>query len=167
MTQVIDRRDFLKVVALAGGGFALGFFESSTLATEMGLFAPNPWMRVESSGLITILVDKSEMGQGVMTALPMLLAEELDADWSSIRVEFAPAAPEYAHPWFHTQATGGSTSVRAMWLPLRQAGATARQMLRQAAANAWGVSINDVNTHQGVLSAGVHRARYGDMAISP
>ena len=164
MTEVIDRRDFLKVVALAGGGFALGFFENSALAAENGLFAPNPWVRLESSGLITILVDKSEMGQGVMTALPMLLAEELDADWSSIRVEFAPAAPEYAHPWFHTQATGGSTSIRAMWLPLRQAGATARQMLRQAAANAWGLSINDVNTHQGVLSAGLHRAHYGDMA---
>jgi len=166
MESTLDRREFLKLVSLAGGGFALGYFgavEASQVPTK---FAPNPWIRLEPSGVVTLLVDKSEMGQGIMTALPMILAEEMDADWSSVRVEFAPAAPEYAHPWYHTQATGGSTSVRAMWQPLRSAGATARQMLRMAAAEAWKVPLEKVKTSKGILSAGLHQATYGAMATA-
>jgi isoquinoline 1-oxidoreductase beta subunit len=166
MTQTVDRREFLKLVSLAGGGFALGYFDAAEAAQAPAKFAPNPWIRLEPSGVVTLIVDKSEMGQGVMTALPMILAEEMDADWSSVRVEFAPAAPEYAHPWYHTQATGGSTSVRAMWQPLRRAGATARQMLRMAAAEAWKVPLEKVKTSKGILSAGLHQATYGVMATA-
>src|SRR5204862_425780 len=78
---------------------------------------------------ITVLVDRSELGQGVSTSLPMLVAEELGADWSKIRFEFAPADPAYFNPMIHAQGTGGSTSIRAAWKPLRQAGAAARVML--------------------------------------
>ncbi|NDU92321.1 MAG: xanthine dehydrogenase family protein molybdopterin-binding subunit [Ferrovum sp.] len=162
----LARREFLKLVSLAGGGFALGYFGVTGAAQFPTKFAPNPWIRLEPSGAITLVVDKSEMGQGVMTALPMILAEELDADWSLVRVEFAPAAPEYAHPWYHTQATGGSTSVRAMWQPLRHAGATARQMLRMAAAEAWKVPLEQVKTHKGILSAGLQQATYGGFATA-
>ncbi len=166
MASTLDRREFLKLVSLAGGGFALGYFDVGVAAQSPLKFAPNPWIRLEPSGVVTLLVDKSEMGQGVMTALPMILAEEMDADWAAIRVEFAPAAPEYAHPWFHTQATGGSTSVRAMWQPLRHAGATARQMLRMAAATAWKVPLEQVKTSKGILSAGLHQVPYGAMVTA-
>jgi isoquinoline 1-oxidoreductase beta subunit len=162
MSIVMNRRQFLQVIAIAGGGFALGFTRAGE-GSPSAEFAPNPWVRFEPSGIITILVDKSEMGQGVMTSLPMILADEMDADWTKIRVEFAPAAKEYAHPWFHTQATGGSTSVRAMWIPLRQAGAAARQMFRQAAAHAWNVPVDHVKTKNGILSAGLHRATFAEM----
>ncbi len=164
--QTVDRREFLKLVSLAGGGFALGYFGTAEASQAPTKFTPNPWIRLEPSGVVTLVVDKSEMGQGIMTALPMILAEEMDADWSAVRVEFAPAAPEYAHPWYHTQATGGSTSVRAMWQPLRHAGATARQMLRMAAAETWKVPLEKVKTSKGILSAGLHQATYGAMATA-
>ncbi|MBU6504344.1 MAG: xanthine dehydrogenase family protein molybdopterin-binding subunit [Betaproteobacteria bacterium] len=164
--MAMDRREFLKLVGLAGGGFAIGLMPAAESAQDTRFFSPNPWVRLEPSGRLTILVDKSEMGQGVMTSLPMILAEELDADWASIRVEFAPAAPEYAHPWFHTQATGGSTSVRAMWMPLRRAGAAMRELLCQAAAARWQVPLDKVHTHQGIVSSGLHRATYGDLAAA-
>ena len=166
MTQTVDRRQFLKLVSLAGGGFALGYFGATEAAPAPTQFAPNPWIRLEPSGMVTLIVDKSEMGQGVMTALPMILAEEMDVDWFLVRVTFAPAKPEYAHPWYHTQATGGSTSVRAMWQPLRRAGATARLMLRMAAAEAWKVPLDKVKTNKGILSAGLHQATYGAMATA-
>ncbi len=164
MDSTLDRREFIKRVLLAGGGFALQWSApQAALAESPRSFSPNPWVRIDANGHVTILVDKSEMGQGVMTALPMILAEEMELDWSMIQVEFAPAAPEYAHPWFHTQATGGSTSVRAMWQPLRQAGATARELLRAAAAQQWNLPPEQIRISQGVLQAGVHRASFADM----
>ncbi len=164
MTVTITRRDFFKVIALATGGFAVGLNRGAFADTKTDTFTPNPWVKIEPNGVVTILVDKSEMGQGVNTSLPMLLAEEMDADWKNIRVEFAPADPIYAHPWFHTQATGGSTSVRAMWLPLRQAGAAAREMLRQAAAKKWKVSIDSVHISNGIVHSGIHRTNFGGLA---
>ena len=102
-------------------------------------FAPNAWMRIGTDESIVVLVDRSELGQGISTALPMLVAEELGADWTKVRFEFAPAAPEYANPLLHAQGTGGSTSIRAAWKPLRTAAAAAREMLIEAAAKSWGV----------------------------
>ncbi|KRH78683.1 isoquinoline 1-oxidoreductase subunit beta [Ferrovum sp. JA12] len=164
MALSISRRDFFKLVAVAGGGFAIGLNHDALADTQHNTFTPSPWVKIEPTGLITILVDKSEMGQGVNTALPMLLAEEMDADWQKIRVVFAPSDPIYAHPWFHTQATGGSTSVRAMWMPLRQAGAAAREILRQAAAKKWQVSVDSVHIKNGIAHSGFHRATFGDLA---
>lgn len=163
-----SRRSFLKVSALAGGGFAVGIFLPSAAplaAAPVKPFAPNAWIRIGGDNWITVIVDKSEMGQGVYTSLPMIVAEELDADWSKVRVEAAPAAAEYRHPWFGVQATGGSTSVRAMWRPLRQAGASARAMLVAAAAETWNVKAARLRTEGGsVIGPGGKKATYGRLA---
>lgn len=161
--MTLDRRDFLKVSALAGGGFAIGIGRSA-LAAGNDEFMPNPWIRITPDNRITIIVDKAEMGQGVYTGLPMLVAEELDADWSKIEIEAAPAAKQYAHPWFGVQGTGGSTSIRAMWQPLRQAGATARAMLVLAAAQAWEVEASTLRTDRGsVIGPMGVKATYGKL----
>src|SRR6201989_3466195 len=103
-----------------------------------GKFAPNAFIRIDEGGRTTLVMPQVEMGQGIYTALAMILAEELDADLSSIVLEHAPANEKlYANPAFGVQATGGSTSVRAFWKPLRVAGANARAMLVQAAAAQW------------------------------
>src|SRR5687768_4945706 len=104
------------------------------------------------------------MGQGVWTTLPMLLAEELDADWSRIRVEHAPAAPAYAHAVFGMQMTGGSTSTWSEFERYRQAGAVARNMLLQAAAARTNVPIEQLRTENGEVIAGAERIRYGALA---
>src|ERR1700716_3430101 len=103
-----------------------------------GKFAPNAFIRIDTAGKTTLVMPQVEMGQGIYTAVAMILAEELDADFSSVVLEHAPANEKlYANPIFGIQATGGSTSVRAFWKPLREAGATARAMLVQAAAQQW------------------------------
>lgn len=164
------RRTFLKASAATGGGLMLAFYLPGNLraAPPGSSFAPNAWLRIGSDGVTTVLVDKSEMGQGVMTSLPMILAEELDADWSKVRAEFAPAAPEYKHPWFGVQGTGGSTSVRVGFEPLRQAGAAARAMLVAAAAAKWKVAAPSCTTDKGyVLHAKSRRkASYGELAAA-
>ena len=161
--MTLDRRDFLKVSVLAGGGFAIGFAPFAG-AADADAFAPSPWIRITPDNRVTIIVDKAEMGQGVYTGLPMLVAEELDADWSKIEIEAAPAARQYAHPWFGVQGTGGSTSIRAMWQPLRQAGATARAMLVMAAAQAWEVEASTLRTDRGsVIGPMGVKATYGKL----
>jgi isoquinoline 1-oxidoreductase subunit beta len=101
---------------------------------------------------VLIMVDRSEMGQGVATSLPMLVAEELEADWSKVRIEFAPVDKAYTNPMFGMQGTGGSTSVRAAWMPLRKAGATAREMLISAAAATWGVDRSTCRAAHGAVT---------------
>lgn len=122
-----------------------------------GRFAPNPWVRIAADGTVTLIVDRSEMGQGVVTSLAMLVAEELEVAPEQIRTEFAPADPAYSNPRLGEQVTGGSTSVRAGWQPLRRAGATAREMLIAAAASVWGVACDEcraANGHVMHLSSG-------------
>src|SRR5258706_6120743 len=103
-----------------------------------GKFAPNAFIRIDQAGHTTLVMPQVEMGQGIYTAMAMILAEELDADFSSVVLEHAPANEKlYANPAFGVQATGGSTSVRAFWKPLREAGASARAMLVHAAAREW------------------------------
>jgi CO/xanthine dehydrogenase Mo-binding subunit len=133
-----------------------------------GTFAPNAWVRIDSDGTVTVIVDRSEMGQGVMTALPMLVAEELDADMSRVRAEMAPAARVYDNPVFRAQATGGSTSVRTAWEPLRRAGATARAMLVAAAAGQWGVPAAECATVRGEVIHGPtgRRLSYGALVAA-
>ena len=111
---------------------------------------------------ITVVCASAEMGQGVLTAIPMLVAEELDADWSLVSVEQAPADPAYKNPIFGMQATGGSTTVRAHWTPLRQAGAAARQMLVAAAAQQWKLDAAQLRTERShVLGPGGKKIAYG------
>ena len=120
-----SKRAFLQAAVALGGGLLIGLRlpADESYATHNGEgtpFAPNAWIRIGSDGLVTIIVDRSEMGQGVMTALPMLVAEELEVEWSAIRIEQAPAAAIYGNPLMRgLEATGGSTSVRAAWIPLR------------------------------------------------
>ncbi len=115
-----------------------------------GKFAPNAFIRINPQGVTTLVMPQTEMGQGIYTAVAMILAEELDADYAAIVLEHAPANEKlYANPIFGIQATGGSTSVRAFWKPLRTAGATARAMLVQAAAKQWQVDPSSCTTTNG------------------
>src|SRR5436305_11402102 len=152
-TQV-TRRAFLETAGAAGAGLVISFYLPSGLrfrSPTAGPFAPNAWLRIGEDESVLVIVDRSEMGQGVTTALPMLLAEELEADWSRIRIEFAPADKAYTNPMFGMQGTGGSTSVRAAYTPLRKAGAAAREMLVTAAAETWGVDKSACHADKGAV----------------
>lgn len=164
-----SRRDFLKTSALASAGLVIAFvvpsanrfaFAQGDAATAAS-FVPNAFLRIAADDSVTVLIAHSEMGQGIWTALPMLIAEELDADWSKVRVEHAPAAPVYAHALFGMQATGGSSSTSSEFDRYRQAGATARAMLVQAAATRWGVAVADCRTENGQVIAGDQRLSFG------
>jgi len=158
MTSFLTRRDLLKK-SLAGAGLTVFVALTPTgyriLKAEDRAKEPaqscslNLWLRITPDNLITVLVNKSEMGQGVYTSLPMIVADELDADWKQIRFESAPAGDPFKDPVWNTQSTGGSTSVRHMFLPLRKAGAAAREMLRSAAAQTWGVPPGECATREG------------------
>lgn len=146
----VSRRDFLKVTGVAGTGLVLGFnlpFGRSAFADTTGeAFKPNVWLQVDPDGRVTFWVHRSPLGQGVRTALPMILADELEADWSKIRLEQADADLKYGG-----QTTGGSASIRTSWGPLRQAGATGRAMMIAAAADTWGVEPASCRAHNGVV----------------
>ncbi len=173
MSARIDasRREFLKTSAAIAGGLVIAFVvpvgmrrAAAAAADVPGTFAPNAFLRIGSDDTVTVLIAHSEMGQGVWTALPMLIAEELDADWSKIRVQHAPAAPAYAHTAFGMQMTGGSTSTWSEFDRYRQAGALARTLLVRAAAARFGVKPSACRTENGVVAAGAKRARYGELA---
>lgn len=166
-----SRRRFLKTGALLGGGLVVAFVvpggKRLAFAQEPAAAAlppPNAFLRVGSDDSITVVLAHSEMGQGIWTTLPMLIAEELDADWSRIRVEHAPAAAVYASPVFGMQGTGGSTTTWSEFDRYRQVGAAARAMLLQAAAERFGVPVADCRTEDGVVICGDRRARYGELA---
>ncbi|MDC8016036.1 xanthine dehydrogenase family protein molybdopterin-binding subunit [Tahibacter soli] len=165
------RRDFLKTAALAGGGLVVAFFvpaaaraaQTASAAPVAQTFAPNAFLRIGADDGVTVLLAHSEMGQGIWTALPMLIAEELDADWNKIKVEHAPAAPAYFSTAMPIQFTGGSMSTWTEFDRYRQAGATARALLVQAAAKRFGVKAADCRTENGEVIAGDKRARYGEL----
>ena len=112
-------------------------------------FNPNVWLQITPDNMVTIVVNKSEMGQGVYTSLPMIVADELEADWKRVKIKVAPAGDKYIDPVWGMQATGGSTSVRHMFEPLRKAGAAAREMLVSAASKKWGVPVSECEASQG------------------
>ena len=166
---ILNRRDFLKLGA-AGGGLLLGLHlpmgaRAATSEPE-GLFAPNAWIRIGGDGGIHFLVARSEMGQGVMTSLPMLIAEELGVGLDQISVGFAPASPEYTNQFIGQQATGGSTSIRDGWTKLREAGAVARTMRVEAAAARWDVRVDECQVERGhvIHPDGAQRLTYGELA---
>jgi isoquinoline 1-oxidoreductase beta subunit len=166
-TATLNRRTFLKVSAAAGGGLIVGGFfpGASDLTVEAaGLFEPSVWVKIAADDTVTMTLTMLEMGQGVMTSMPMLVAEELDVDWNRIKTEWAPAHPKYGNPNFGgQQLTAGSNSVRGMWKVLRESGATARAMLMTAAAQTWSVAENTVSTEKGevVHKASGRRLKYG------
>lgn len=161
----IDRRGF---VVLSSSGLALGLasFPSSAAhassATNKGLV--HRFLAIDELGTVTVYAKHLDMGQGIWSGLASIIAEELDADWSKVRVEGAPARmPDYGHTMYGAQTTGGSTSIANSWDQLRQAGAVARRMLVQAAAAAWTVPENAVTIRAGVLRAGKRSASFGQM----
>ena len=136
------RRDFLKASAVVGGGLVIGFHLPfvNAAGAEAGVFAPNAFIRIDRRGKITLIMPQSEMGQGVYTAIDMILAEELDAAFDQVTLQAAPPSDKlYGNPFFHIQVTGNSNSIRAFWPSLRKAGAGARAVLVSAAAQTWKV----------------------------
>jgi len=115
------------------------------------VFNPNVWIQITADETVKCILNKSEMGQGVFTSLPMIVADELEADWRNICFGAAPAGETYVDPVFGMQMTGGSTSIRNMFNPLRKAAAAAREMLVHAAAQTWEVSISECQAHQGTV----------------
>jgi isoquinoline 1-oxidoreductase subunit beta len=167
----LSRRRFLQAGAAAGGGlllsFTLPFAESGAEAAEAVAFAPNAFIRIGRDGKIVLVMPYVEMGQGTYTSIPMLIAEELEADLSQVRLEHAPPNEKlYVNPLLGVQATGNSNAVRASWQPLREAGATARTMLIAAAAKRWNVDPASCRAQRGmVLHEPTGRtARYGELS---
>jgi isoquinoline 1-oxidoreductase beta subunit len=172
-TLDMERRKFLKFSLAAGGGLLIGFYlpDKSKLALAQerlaNVFMPNAFVRIGTDERVTVIVNHSEMGQGVYTALPMLLAEELDADWKKVGFEPAPVDPKYNHPVFGMQITGGSSSVWSAFEQFRKAGAAARAMLMAAAAQRWSVDSATLRTESGmVLDRKNRRLTYGQLAES-
>src|SRR5215510_1519900 len=156
----LSRRTFLKTATAVGGGLLVGMYLPSWTDGESldaaGFFEPNVWIKVNSDDTVRIMLTMLEMGQGVMTSMPMLVAEELDFDWTKIKTEWAGADPKYGNPNFGgQQLTAGSNSVRGMWKVLRESGAAARSMLVTAAAQTWGVPEDSCTTDKGVV---IHQA---------
>ena len=162
----LSRREFLIGGAAAGGGLLLGWHMDAR-AAPAGDFAPNAFIRIGSDGRVTLIMGQVEMGQGMYTAMPQLLAEELEVGLDQIHLEHAPPDDKlYANPIFRFQATGGSTSVKGLYEPMRRAGATARTMLIAAAATRWKVDPASCRAERGTVihSDSRRRMSYGGLA---
>jgi isoquinoline 1-oxidoreductase beta subunit len=165
----ISRRAFFQATAV-GGGILLGFRLPEAAAQApagppaAGDFVPNAFIRISRANVVTLVISKAEMGQGISTALPMLIAEELEVDLGKVRVVTAPVDHAYNHPQIGQQYTGGSRSVASEWDRLRRAGATAREMLLAAAAATWKASRSSVRAETGrVLGPGGRSLTYGEL----
>ena len=167
----LSRRGFIKSTALVAGGLVVAFsipqakrfMGVANAAEAMPLPAPNAFLRIGHDDSITVLLAHSEMGQGIWTTLPMLIADELDADWSKIRVEHAPAAPAYIHTAYGIQITGGSSTTWSEFERYRQAGALTRALLLQAAAKQWNVPVDGLRTENGFVINGAKKLSYGQL----
>jgi len=168
----VSRRTFLKVSAAAGGGLLIGFYlpavrAAPATAANAGDFAPNAFVLIGRDDSVTLIMPQVEMGQGTYTSMPMLIAEELEVDLGQIELEAAPPDDRrYANSLIGFQVTGGSSSVRAMWEPLRRAGAVARVMLISAAAQGWNVDPTSCRAEKGEVIHGPtgRKLRYGALA---
>jgi isoquinoline 1-oxidoreductase beta subunit len=164
----VSRRQFLKVSALAGGGMMIAFrFGIPDEALAAGpAFKANAWVTINPDGQVVLACHRNEMGQDVHTSLTMLLAEELGVDPRRVKIEQAGVDPIYINKMLGGQITGGSTSVRDAWEPLREAGASARMMLVSAAAEQWKVPAAEIRAENGQLTHGKHKASYGSLAAA-
>ncbi len=173
----ISRRTFIKATALVVGGLVIAFnipnakrfllpgaAPESTGADAAKLPAPNAFLRIGTDNTITVMLAHSEMGQSIWTTLPMLIAEELDADWSKIKVEHAKAAPEYVHTAYGIQITGGSSTTWSEFDRYRQAGALTRALLVAAAVEELGVAVETLHTENGFVISGDKKISYGELA---
>lgn len=170
LTIQVTRRGFLRGAGTAGLGLVLGFhfdLRPAGAAEAAGPFAPNAFVRVAPDDTVTVIAKHLEMGQGTYTGLATILADELDAAWSQVRVESAPAdVTRYANLGWGIQGTGGSSAMNNSWDQLRSAGATARAMLVDAAATRWGAPHHEVSVDAGVVrhAASGRHARFGELA---
>jgi isoquinoline 1-oxidoreductase beta subunit len=169
--SVASRRGFLKAGTAATGGLVLGFFlptggrMARAAEAKPVVYAPNAFLRVAPDNTVTVMVNRLEFGQGVHTSLPMVIADELDADWAQVRAELAPAGDAYKDPAFGMQITGGSGTIAHSFTQYREIGARARAMLVAAAAEQWKVSPAQCRTAKGVVygPAG-QKATFGALA---
>ncbi|HYZ90104.1 MAG TPA: molybdopterin cofactor-binding domain-containing protein, partial [Myxococcales bacterium] len=171
MTTALTRRELLRASVLSGAGLFVAFHVprkafAVPAAAGKQLPDPNAFVRVAPDDTVTVLLAHSEMGQGIWTTLAMLVAEELDCDWSKIHVEHAPAAPVYAHPAFGMQMTGGSTTSWSEFDRYRTAGAMARAMLVRAAAAQWKTEPGKLRTENGFVFRGKEKLSYGQLAVA-
>jgi len=164
----LKRSDFIRLTGALGAGLGLALTMPVDAQTPSGVFEPNVWVRIAPDETITVMLSKSEMGQGVIQGMPTILVDELDASLDRVRTDFAPPEVRYIDPILGDQVTGGSTSVNGAWMPLRQAGATARAMLVAAAAKQWGVDAAQCTTRLGTVyhQASNRSATYGSLAIA-
>lgn len=166
-TSNFNRRQFLKISAAVSGGLLVNLpLGEDAFAAVSSDFVPNAFIRIDRKGLITLVMPQVEMGQGIYTAQAMLLAEELEIALEDVKLEAAPLNEAlYAHPMLRRQMTGGSTSIRAYWKPLRIAGATARIMLTEAAAKEWGVDPKTCRAEDGFVfnDTGSKKLAYGEL----
>jgi isoquinoline 1-oxidoreductase beta subunit len=169
----LDRRQFIKVSLVAGTGLLVACQapvpskaeNPDHSAGEGEGFAPNAWIRIGPDDTVTVMVKHTELGQGTSTGLCMIVAEELEADWSKIRFEIAPVAAVYKNPEFGVQSTGGSTGVKTSWETLRRAGAATRELLISAAAATWNVPSSECLAENSTVvhAPGKKRLRYGEL----
>ena len=155
----VNRRDFVKITSVASAGLVLGLRVPNARAQDSKVLPLGAFVQVDTAGNVTVFVSKSDMGQGVRTALPMIVAEEMGADWKKVRIVQADLDKKYGR-----QGTGGSGSIRTMYGPLREAGAAARAMLVTAAAAKWAVDPNDCTVEECVITHGSNRAHFGEFA---
>lgn len=166
----LSRRAFLRATGVAGSGLMLAIGLPGARAQTGGerfVYPPSAFIRIAPDNSVTVLINKLEFGQGVFTSMAMLIAEELECDWSRVRAEHAPAAQIYAHPRFGIQMTGGSDSIASSYTQFRVIGASARQMLVQAAAAQWQTALERLDTKDGVvieIGGQKRRATYGALA---
>jgi isoquinoline 1-oxidoreductase beta subunit len=168
VTVAVDRKDFLRIVAVGGAGLSFGLELAPGTATAAGAdFAPVVWLKMHPDGRTTVLLNSAEMGQGVATSLPMMLADELDIPMSTVSFEFAQPAPALYNPVLHGFETDGSRTTPTMGPVMRTAGATARAMLVAAAAQRWSADAKTCTTRDGVVygPAG-QKAKYADLFAS-
>lgn len=165
METTYSRRNFLKVSALSGGGMLISFsllnLSAEAKALEDVIFTPNSYIKIGADGTIVLFAPNPEIGQGVKTSLPMIVAEELGVDWKKIQVELAPLQKEFGR-----QTAGGSGSVRGRYTELRTVGATAREMLTSAAAQQWNVPVSECTAENGevIHKASGKKLSYGALA---
>ena len=163
MSQTISRRGFLKSAAAGSAVMMVGLNAGGLLAVGASDVVVNPFVSINKDGEVTVIIKHFEMGQGTTTGLTTLVAEELDADWHKMKADFAPAdGVRYKNLFFGAQMTGGSTAIANSYMQYREAGAMARDLLVRAAGAAWGVSPNQIQIRDGVISAGNKTAHFGE-----
>ncbi|MEM8799490.1 MAG: molybdopterin cofactor-binding domain-containing protein, partial [Pseudomonadota bacterium] len=167
MTELskLSRRGFLQASAVATGGLVIGWHLPLSAQSQKkdGVF--NPFVKITPDNRVVVISKHLDKGQGSTTGLATIVAEELDADWSQMETEFAPAdVTKYANGSFGVQGTGGSTAMNNSWMQYRQAGAAARAMLVSAAAAKWGVDPKDISVSKGVVTSGKRQHSFGELA---